>query len=236
MIEIGHKPILWHIMKIYSHFGFHDFVICLGYKGYVIKEYFSNYFMHESDVTFDFTKGNQMTVHHHKAEPWKVTLVETGPETQTGGRVKRVGRYLDDKAFMLTYGDGVGSVDLRKLCDFHKAHGRLATVTACQPSGRYGALDLAAGDRVTGFREKPKGDDSWINAGFFVMEPKVLDYIKDDSTILERDPLEGLARDGQLHAFKHDGFWQPMDTLRDKRQLEELWAEGRAPWRLWGDA
>ncbi len=236
MIEIGHKPILWHIMKIYSHFGFNEFVVCLGYKGYVIKEYFSNYFMHESDVTFDFTKGNQMTVHHHKAEPWKVTLVETGPETQTGGRVKRVGPYLNGEAFLLTYGDGVGSVDINKLCDFHKAHGRLATVTACQPSGRYGALDLAAADRVTGFREKPKGDDSWINAGFFVMESKVLDYIKDDATILEREPLEGLARDGQLHAFKHAGFWQPMDTLRDKRQLEEMWAEGRAPWRLWSDA
>jgi glucose-1-phosphate cytidylyltransferase len=232
MIEIGEKPILWHIMKIYSHYGYNDFVVCLGYKGYVIKEYFSNYFLHESDVTFDFTSEKSMMVHHHKAEPWRVTLVETGLETQTGGRVKRVAPYIQDGPFLLTYGDGVGNVDIAELVRFHKSHGRLATVTATQPLGRYGALDFE-GERVTGFREKPVGDGAWINAGFFVMEPAVLGYIENDATILERSPLEGLAQNQQLHAFKHRGFWQPMDTLRDKRQLEEMWASGKAPWKVW---
>ena len=233
MIEIGEKPILWHIMKIYSHYGFDDFVVCLGYKGYVIKEYFSNYFLHESDVTFDFKNQQSMMVHHHKAEPWRVTLVETGMETQTGGRVKRVAPYIDKEPFLLTYGDGVGNVDIKALVEFHKSHSRLATVTATQPLGRYGALDFEGEHRVTGFREKPVGDGAWINAGFFVMQPEVLNYIENDSTILERSPLEGLASKGELHAFKHRGFWQPMDTLRDKRQLEEMWASGKAPWKVW---
>lgn len=233
MIEIGEKPILWHIMKIYSYYGYNEFIICLGYKGYHIKDYFAHYFLHESDVTFDFSTHSSEYVHHHTAEPWKVTLVNTGMDTMTGGRVKRIKEYLGNETFMLTYGDGVSDVNIAELVKFHKSHGKLATVTSTQPSGRFGALELTDDNLVTGFQEKPKGDGSWINAGFFVMEPEVLDYIDGDNTILEREPLEGLARDSQLATFKHSGFWQPMDTLRDKTQLENLWQSGNAPWKLW---
>ena len=233
MIEVGERPILWHIMKIYSHYGFNDFVICLGYKGYSIKEYFAHYFLHESDVTFDFRNENQRIVHQHSAEPWSVTLVNTGMETMTGGRVKRVRSYLGNEPFMLTYGDGVGNVNIRALVDFHRTHGKLATVTSTQPSGRFGAMDVDENSMVKGFQEKPQGDGSWINAGFFVMQPEVIDYIDDDGTFLEREPLENLARDGELAAFKHAGFWQPMDTLRDKNLLEDLWKSGAAPWKVW---
>jgi len=233
MIEIGGRPILWHIMKIYSSFGFNDFVICLGYKGYCIKEYFAHYFLHESDVTFDFRDENRRIVHSHTAEPWQVTLVDTGGETMTGGRVKRVAPYLDGEPFMLTYGDGVGNVNIAELVAFHRASGRLATVTTTQPSGKFGALNLGDDDRVMSFQEKPRGDGHWINAGFFVMQPRVLDYLDNDATVLEKEPLERLAGDGELMAYKHHGFWQPMDTLRDKNHLEELWKEGAAPWKLW---
>lgn len=232
MVEIGGKPILWHIMKIYSHYGFHDFIVCLGFKGYMIKEYFSNYFLHMSDVTFDM-RNNSMEVHQQNAEPWRVTLVDTSQDSMTGGRVKRVASYLGNEAFMLTYGDGVADVDIAKLVGFHKHHGRQATVTSVQPMGRFGALDLAGDNRVLGFQEKPKGDGSWINGGFFVLEPGVLERIAGDSTIFEKEPLEGLARDGELAAYKHDGFWQPMDTLRDKNHLENLWSTGSAPWKVW---
>lgn len=233
MIEIGERPILWHIMKTYSHYGFNDFVICLGYKGYYIKEYFAHYFLHESDVTFDFRNQNERLTHHHSAEPWSVTLVNTGLETMTGGRVKRVREYIGNEPFMLTYGDGVANVDIKALVEFHKNHGRLATVTSIQPTGRFGALELDSENLVHGFKEKPQGDGAWINGGFFVMEPAVLDYIENDATILEKEPLEGLARDGQLAAYKHSGFWQPMDTLRDKNHLENLWNSRKAPWRMW---
>ena len=232
MVEIGGKPILWHIMKIYSHYGFNDFVICLGFKGYVIKEYFSNYFLHMSDVTFDM-RTNSMEVHQKKAEPWRVTLVDTGMESMTGGRVKRVAPYVGDETFMLTYGDGVADVDIPKLIDFHKRHGKLATVTSTQPSGRFGALNIDGANNVTAFQEKPAGDGSWINGGFFVLEPQVLDRIAGDATVFEKEPLEGLSRDSQLAAYKHSGFWQPMDTLRDKMHLEELWNNGTAPWKIW---
>lgn len=235
MIEIGGKPILWHIMKTYSYYGFNDFIICLGYKGYYIKEYFAHYFLHESDVTFDFTDNNRLITHQHSAEPWKVTLVNTGLDTMTGGRVKRIAPFLTDEPFMLTYGDGVSNVNIAKLVDFHKSHGCLSTVTTVQPSGRFGALDLSYSDQVKGFQEKPKGDGSWINAGFFIMQPEVLDYIDGDSTILEKEPLESLAKSGQLMAFRHEGFWHPMDTLRDKNFLEDLWAKGNAPWQLWSN-
>lgn len=233
MIEIGGRPILWHIMKIYASFGFNDFVICLGYKGYCIKEYFAHYFLHESDVTFDFRDENRRIVHSHTAEPWRVTLVDTGLETMTAGRVKRVAPYLDGEPFMLTYGDGVGDVNIAELVAFHRRSGRLATVTTTQPSGKFGALNLAGDDRVMSFQEKPKGDGHWINAGFFVMQPQVLDYLGGDSMVLEKEPLERLAGDGELMAYKHHGFWQPMDTLRDKNMLEDLWKEGAAPWKLW---
>ena len=233
MIEIGEKPILWHIMKIYSHFGFNDFVICLGYKGHCIKEYFANYFLYESDVTFDFSCQNQIVTHTHCAEPWRVTLVNTGLETMTGGRVKRIQKYVGDAPFFLTYGDGVGNIDIKATLDFHQRHGKMATVTATQPSGRYGALELGEKDSVQGFQEKPKGDGAWVNAGFFVMEPRVFSYIADDHTVLEREPLEKLAKEGQLSAYKHNGFWQPMDTLRDKMALENLWQNGKAPWKVW---
>lgn len=233
MIDIGERPILWHIMKIYSSYGFNDFVICLGYKGYCIKEYFAHYFLHESDVTFDFRNHNERLVHNHSAEPWQVTLVNTGGETMTGGRVKRVKEHIGNETFMLTYGDGVADVDINALVAFHKKHGKKATVTSIQPSGRFGALDLDGANLVHGFQEKPKGDGAWINGGFFVMEPEVLDYIDGDATVLEKEPLEGLARDGQLVAYKHPGFWQPMDTLRDKSHLEELWKSGVAPWKTW---
>ncbi|MSM40077.1 MAG: glucose-1-phosphate cytidylyltransferase [Geobacter sp.] len=233
MIEIGGRPILWHIMKIYSSYGFNDFVICLGYKGYCIKEYFAHYFLHESDVTFDFRDENRRIVHSHTAEPWRVTLVDTGLETMTGGRVKRVAPYLDGEPFMLTYGDGVGDVNIAELVAFHRANGRLATVTTTQPSGKFGALNLGNDDRVMSFQEKPKGDGHWINAGFFVMQPEVLGYLDGDAMVLEKEPLERLAGDGELMAYKHHGFWQPMDTLRDKMHLEDLWKEGAAPWKLW---
>jgi glucose-1-phosphate cytidylyltransferase len=232
MVEVGGKPILWHIMKIYSHHGFNDFVICLGFKGYVIKEYFSNYFLHMSDVTFDMST-NTMEVHQKKAEPWRVTLVDTGQNTMTGGRIKRVAPYLGNELFMMTYGDGVANVDIAKLVAFHQSHGCLATVTSTQPSGRFGALCFGEGDQVISFQEKPAGDGNWINGGFFVLDPKVLDYISGDATLFEKEPMEGLAGNGQLMAYKHDGFWQPMDTLRDKNHLEELWGTGKAPWKLW---
>ena len=232
MIEIGGKPILWHIMKAYSHHGINDFVICCGYKGYVIKEYFANYFLHMSDVTFDMIK-NSMVVHQRNAEPWKVTLVNTGEDTMTGGRLKRVADYVkDEEVFCLTYGDGVSDVNFTDLIAFHKSQKVKATLTATIPPGRFGALNLK-GNKVTTFLEKPKGDGAMINGGFFVLSPQVLDYIADDQTIWERDPLERLAQEGDLAAFPHHGFWQPMDTLRDKLNLEELWQTGEAPWMVW---
>lgn len=232
MVEIGGRPILWHIMKLYSHYGFHDFVICLGFKGYLIKEYFSNYFLHSSDVTFDMAH-NTMEVHERKAEPWKVTLVDTGMESMTGGRVKRVAPYLGNETFMLTYGDGVANVDIPALLAFHRSHGKDATITATQPSGRFGALNLDGDDLVRSFQEKPAGDGAWINGGFFVLEPTIFERIAGDSTVFEKEPLEGLARDGQMAAYRHAGFWQPMDTMRDKLHLEELWATGQTPWKVW---
>lgn len=231
MIEIGGKPVLWHIMKIYSHYGINDFVICLGYKGYMIKEYFANYFLHMSDVTFDMS-SNQMHVHHKSAEPWKVTLVNTGESSMTGGRLRRVREYLDDEDFCFTYGDGVADIDIGKLVEFHRAHGKLATVTAIQPPGRYGALAMD-GDAVLGFQEKPKGDGGWINGGFFVLSPKVLNYIDSDDTTWEQEPLITLAGEDQLRAYQHDGFWQAMDTLREKNLLEDLWQSKTAPWKVW---
>ncbi len=230
MLEIGGKPILWHIMKLYSCYGVNDFIICLGYKGYAIKEYFSNYYLHMSDVTFDMA-NNKMEVHQAKAEPWHVTLVDTGETTQTGGRLRRVRQYLGQKDFCFTYGDGVGDVDVGKLLAFHKSEGRLATVTAMQPPGRFGALRME-GNRVTRFAEKPEGD-GWVSGGFFVLSPRVIDYIEGDGTYWERDPVERLASEGQLSAYVHRGFWQPMDTLREKNYLEALWAEARAPWKIW---
>ncbi|WEK53880.1 MAG: glucose-1-phosphate cytidylyltransferase [Candidatus Cohnella colombiensis] len=234
MIEIGERPILWHIMKIYSSYGFNDFIICLGYKGYSIKEYFAHYFLHESDVTYDFTKSHEPTIHTHSAEPWKVTLVDTGIHTMTGGRIKRVQKYIGNESFMLTYGDGVGNVDIAALLEFHKQHGRLATITATQPSGRFGALDIHNENNVQGFQEKPRGDGGWINSGFFVLEPGIFDYIENDSILFEKEPLERVSAEGKLKAFKHKGFWQPMDTLRDKVLLEDLWNKGNAPWKVWG--
>ncbi|HEX5337628.1 MAG TPA: glucose-1-phosphate cytidylyltransferase [Gallionella sp.] len=231
MIEIGGKPVLWHIMKLYSAYGIHDFIICCGYKGYVIKEYFANYFLHMSDVTFDM-KNNRMKVHHHHAEPWRVTLVDTGDKTMTGGRLKRVQSYLGDDDFCFTYGDGVADVDIGALVSFHKAHGKRATVTAVQPPGRYGALSME-GASVRGFIEKPQGDGGWINGGFFVLSPSCLDYVVDDSTSWEVEPLAHLADRNELMAYEHNGFWQPMDTLRDKNHLEALWQSGNAPWKVW---
>lgn len=232
MIEIGGKPILWHIMKQYSAHGIQDFVICLGYKGYAIKDFFANYFLHTSDVTFDM-RNNQMEVHQNYSEPWRVTLVDTGEETMTGGRLRRVGRFLEeDEAFCFTYGDGVSDLDISALVAFHKQHGKHATVTAVQPPGRYGAL-AREGDQVTGFVEKPRGDGGWINGGFFVLSPKVLPYIAEDSSTWEAEPLGQLASEGQLMAFQHEGFWHPMDTLRDKNYLEQLWQSGEAPWKQW---
>lgn len=230
MIEIGGKPILWHIMKMYSAHAINDFVICCGYKGYVIKEYFANYFLHMSDVTIDMSK-NSIEVHHKKAEPWKVTLVDTGETTQTGGRLKRIADYVQDD-FCMTYGDGVSSVDITKSIAFHRQHGRLATMTAVQPPGRFGALDID-GHQINSFLEKPQGDGGWINGGFFVLNPQVLASISGDATLWEKEPLEGLAKSGQLQAYFHSGFWQPMDTLRDKNHLEELWSSEKAPWKTW---
>ena len=234
MIEIGGQPILWHIMKHYSCFGFHDFVICCGYKGHVIKEYFADYYLHRSDVTFDFSEGNRMTVHQNVAEPWRVTLVDTGLYTQTGGRVRRVQKYIGDESFMLTYGDGVSDVDLHALLAQHRASGKAATLTGIQPGGRFGVLDLDdAGQTVTGFREKAKEDGGWINGGFMVLEPEVFQLLEGDNCSLEREPLETLARKGRLGIYKHSGFWQCMDTQRDKTKLEELWQSGHAPWQVW---
>ncbi|UXM85427.1 glucose-1-phosphate cytidylyltransferase [Methanococcus aeolicus] len=233
MVEIGGKPILWHIMKIYSTYGYNDFVICLGYKGYVIKEYFANYFLHNSDVTIDI-KNNSMEIHNNYSEPWKVTLVDTGLNTMTGGRIKRVAKYLGDETFMLTYGDGVGNINIKELVEFHRNYGKLATVTATQPEGRFGALRLEH-NKVTSFAEKMDNKDSWINGGFFVLEPEVINYIKDDTTIWEREPLEKLSKDDELMAYFHDGFWKPMDKLKDKMDLEEMWNSGNAPWKVWGE-
>jgi glucose-1-phosphate cytidylyltransferase len=232
MIEIGGKPILWHIMKVYSAHGVNEFVICCGYKGYLIKEYFANYFLHMSDVTFDMT-DNRMEVHHRKAEPWKVSLVDTGEDTFTGGRLKRVADYIrDEDDFCFTYGDGVSNIDIRASIKFHRQHGKLATVTAVQPPGRYGALERS-GSQVTGFTEKPRGDGGLINGGFFVLSPKCLDLIEGDHNSWEGEPLTKLAQMGEMMAFEHNGFWQPMDTLREKNLLEDLWASGKAPWKLW---
>lgn len=231
MIEIGGKPILWHIMKIYSAHGVNDFIVCCGYKGYVIKEYFANYFLHMSDVTFDMST-NEMQIHERFAEPWKVTLVDTGEDTMTGGRLKRIAKYLDKDEFCLTYGDGVGDVDITELVCFHRKHGKKATVTAVQPAGRFGALDIK-GTKVSSFTEKPQGDGSFINGGFFVLSTDVINLIDGDQIVLERGPLETLASRGHLEAYFHKGFWQPMDTLRDKSQLEELWSAGKAPWKVW---
>jgi glucose-1-phosphate cytidylyltransferase len=233
MVEIGGRPILWHIMKIYSHFGFNDFIICLGYKGYSIKEYFDHYFLHESDITYDFRDGNRQIIHQHTAEPWKVTLINTGLDTMTGGRIKRIMPYVNNETFLLTYGDGVSNVNIRELVDYHRLHGKTVTVTSIQPSGRFGALDLNENNEIKGFREKPKGDGAWINAGFFVMEPNVFKYLEDDHTVFEQEPLENLADEGGLVAYKHDGFWHPMDTLRDKNHLDVLWKSGSAPWKIW---
>jgi glucose-1-phosphate cytidylyltransferase len=232
MIEVGGMPIIWHVMKIYSSHEITDFVICLGYKGYVIKEYFQNYFLHRSNVTFDI-KRNSMEVHDATAEPWRVTLVDTGEKTMIGGRIKRILPYLgEDQEFCLTYGDGVGNVDVRAVIDLHHKEARLATVTATQPPGRFGAISYK-GNRVTGFQEKPMGDGGWINGGFFVLSPKVGNYIDGDATVWEQEPMQKLAAEDQLSVYFHHGFWQPMDTLRDKRQLEELWASGKAPWKSW---
>lgn len=231
MIEIGGKPVLWHIMKTYSAHGINDFIICCGYKGYVIKEYFANYFLHMSDVTFDM-QNNQMEVHQRSAEPWRVTLVDTGEETMTGGRIKRIADYVKGEDFCCTYGDGIGDVNITALIEFHKQHGKLATLTATQPPGRFGALNLD-GNSIVSFQEKPQGDGGWINGGFFVFSPEVLNYIAGDRTILEREPMEKLAQEEQMEAFFHPGFWQPMDTLRDKVHLEELWASGKASWKIW---
>jgi len=231
LVEIGGMPILWHIMKIYSNYGINDFVICCGYKGYLIKEYFSNYFLHMSDVTLDI-KNNKMEVHRKFAEPWTVTLVDTGQETMTGGRLKRVKEYVEDNTFCFTYGDGLSDVNISNLIKFHKNKKRIATITSVQPPGRFGLVDIHD-DKISKFIEKPSGDGNWINGGYFVLEPKVFDYIEGDSTIWERKPLEKLASEDQLSAYKHSGFWQPLDTLRDKNRLEELWNSGKAPWKVW---
>jgi glucose-1-phosphate cytidylyltransferase len=232
MVEIGGKPILWHIMKIYAAHGFTEFIVCLGYKGYIIKEYFANYFLHQSDVTFDMGE-NKMTIHNSQAEPWKVTLVDTGGDTMTGGRVKRIKNYLNNEAFLLTYGDGVGDINITEVVTFHRNHGKYLTVSAVQPTGRFGSLSIADSNEVISFLEKPKGDGAWINGGFFVCQPEIIDYIEGDKTMLEGEPLENIAKDGQMVAYKHTGFWKPMDTLRDKQELENLWDSGNAPWKNW---
>ena len=233
MVEIGGRPILWHIMKIYSAHGINDVIVCCGYRGYVIKEYFANYFLHMSDVTFDVA-NNRMEVHNKRAEPWRITLVDTGEETMTGGRLRRVREFLDDETFCFTYGDGVGDVDITRLVAFHREEKVLATMTAVKPPGRFGAIALEPGQRrIDAFREKPRGDGTFINGGFFVLEPRAIDFIASDGTTWEREPLEDLARSGNLAAYPHEGFWQPMDTLRDRKLLEDLWASGAAPWKVW---
>lgn len=231
MVEIGGMPILWHLMKIYSQHNVSEFIICLGYKGYLIKEYFANYFLHMSDVTFDM-QNNQMEVHQKNAEPWKVTLINTGEATMTGGRLKRVQSYVGNDDFCFTYGDGLSDINITESIKFHKSHGRHATVTAVKPAGRFGALDLN-GNQVTAFKEKPKGDGAWINGGYFVLSPSVFEYIEDDDTVWEQEPMHQLADDGQMNAFLHEGFWQPMDTLREKKILEEMWLAKQAPWKIW---
>ncbi len=233
MVEIGAKPILWHIMKIYSHYGFNDFVILLGYKGYYIKEYFANYFLHQSDITIDM-QTNQMQVHNNSSEPWKVTLVDTGIDTMTGGRIKRAQKYIGEEPFLLTYGDGVSDVDIAKSIEFHKSHAKTITITAIQPEARFGNLDIDANQNIKQFIEKPKTESGWINGGFFVCEPKIFEYLsEDESCIFEQSPLQNLAHEGEMVAFKHDGFWQPMDTLRDNQKLNKLWKENKAPWKVW---
>lgn len=233
MVEIGGMPILWHIMKIYSQYGFNDFIVCLGYKGYIIKEYFANYFLHKSDVTIDLA-DNSIKVHDSQAEPWKITLVDTGIDSMTGGRIKRIQSYINNETFMLTYGDGVSNVNIKNLLEFHKANNNYCTVTSVQPSGRFGALNIGNNNDVHSFLEKPKGDGSWINGGYFVCEPQIFDYINEgDATIWEKGPMEILARENQMRAFKHDGFWRPMDTLKDKQDLNEMWTEGKADWKIW---
>ena len=233
MIEIGGKPILWHIMKGYSYYGFHEFIICCGYKQHVIKEWFADYYLYNSDVTFDFSNDNQMVIHNNVAEPWKVTLVDTGLETMTGGRIKRIEPYVGNEAFMLTYGDGVSDVDIRKLVAFHKSHGKMATLTAVNAGQQFGILDIEKDEMISGFREKNDADSSVINAGFMVLNPDIFGYIKGDTTVFEKEPLEKAAADGQLAAYRHQGFWKCMDTQRDRRQLEEMIAAGSAPWTLW---
>lgn len=233
MIEIGEKPILWHIMKEYSHYGFNEFIVCCGYKQHVIKEWFADYYLHNSDVTFDFSKENKMTVHNNVAEPWKVTLVDTGLNTMTGGRVKRIKDYVGDETFMLTYGDGVADIDIKKLVEFHKSHGKIATLTAVTIGQRFGVLGIDENNSINSFREKSDNDGSRINAGYMVLEPKIFDYIEGDDTVFEKGPLESVAAAGELKAYKHDGFWQCMDTQREMKQLEEMWKSGNAPWKVW---
>ncbi len=233
MIEIGERPILWHIMKIYSHYGFDEFIICLGYKANVVKDYFANYFIYESDVTFNFKSGKEVFTHQHFAEKWTVTLVNTGLNTMTGGRVKRIQEYIGNQPFMLTYGDGVSDINIPKLLDFHKSHGKYVTVTAAQPLGRFGSLSIEKNGEVAGFVEKPRGDNSWINGGYFVMQPEVFNYLKPNDVNLELGILQQLAKEQQLVAYRHEGFWQPMDTLRDKFLLEDHWMSGHAPWKVW---
>jgi len=233
MVEIGGKPILWHIMKIYSYYGFNEFVILLGYKGYSIKEYFANYFLHKSDITIDIKTG-KMEVLNNSCEPWNITLLNTGYETMTGGRIKQAQKFIGNGSFMLTYGDGVGDIDIKKLIEFHKSHGKAMTMTSAQPEGKFGALNIDENNRVINFLEKPKGDGGWINAGFFVCKPKVFEYITEgDSTVFEQSPLQNMAEDGEILTYKHKGFWKPMDTLRDKRQLQKMWESGNAPWKVW---
>lgn len=233
MVEIGDKPILWHIMKLYSAYGFNEFVICAGYKQHVIKEYFADYFLHQSDITFDFSNGNEMVIHHNVAEPWKVTIVDTGLNTMTGGRVKRIKPYIDNEPFFLTYGDGVSDVNIKKLLEFHQSHGKLVTMSAYNAGQRFGVLDIDEGGHIKEFREKTKGDGNLINIGFMVCQPEFINYIDGDGTVLEKAPLETVARENQLMAYKHDGFWQCMDTVREKEQLEKMWAGGNAPWKVW---
>lgn len=233
MIEIGGMPILWHIMKEYSHYGYNDFIICAGYKQYVIKEYFADYYLHRSDVTFDFSHENKMIVHNNVAEPWKVTIVDTGLHTMTGGRVKRVRDYIGEETFMLTYGDGLCDIDINKLVEFHKSHGKIATITAIDLNQRFGVLEIAKSGQVKAFREKDEADGDVINGGYMVLEPKVFDYIKNSQTVFEKEPMENLARDGEMMAYRHEGFWRCMDTQRDKQVLEKLWEEGNAPWKVW---
>ncbi|RZL49857.1 MAG: glucose-1-phosphate cytidylyltransferase [Pedobacter sp.] len=233
MVEIGGMPILWHIMKIYSAHGFNEFIVCLGYKGYMIKEYFANYFLHKSDVTIDLS-NNSMMIHDSQAEPWKITLVDTGDDSMTGGRIKRIQPHVNNSTFMLTYGDGVGDINIKELVEFHTNHGKYCTITSVQPSGRFGALDIDDNTLVRSFLEKPKGDGSWINGGYMVCEPSVFDYIKDgDSTVWEKDPMEQIAHTGQMCAYKHHGFWRPMDTLKDKHDLNQMWEQQQAPWKIW---